>query len=221
MWMSLARFLIALSRMTLHSLMTGASPDAFSRSTTLTSSSSPPSSTGVGVDVAEHVVVADLLLVVARDRFVDRDLGGDHDLDVEAGAELQIVDRVDVRRIGHRHDQRRAGAIDRQELMALGELRRNELEDVGRDLEVGEVDRRDAILLRKEVGQLLLIEDAELGQAVAQPCTGFTLLFLRFLQLRERDQILADQQLTQSTHSHSRDADRHTDQSVIEDISRA
>jgi DNA-binding IclR family transcriptional regulator len=105
--------------------------------------------------------------------------------------------------------------------MALGELRRHELEDVGRDLEVGEVDRRDAVLLREEVGQLGFIENAELGQALTQPCTRFTLLFLRFLQLRQRDQILADEQLTQSTHSHSRDADRHTDQSVIEDISRA
>ena len=52
----------------------------------------------------------------------------------------------------------------------------------------------------------VFVEDAELGEAVAEACTGLALLFLRLLQLRERDQVLADQQLSQSTHSRSLDA---------------
>jgi hypothetical protein len=57
--------------------------------------------------------------VVALDRVADGRLGGDHHLDVVAGEELEVVDGVDVRRVGHRHDQRGAGAVDRDDLVLL------------------------------------------------------------------------------------------------------
>ena len=84
--------------------------------------------------------------------------------------------------------------------MVLGQLLGHELHDVGRDLELVEVDRRDAVLLREEVGELRLVEDPELGEAVAEACAGLALLFLRLLELRQRDEVLADEQLSQSTH---------------------
>ena len=65
--------------------------------------------------------------------------------------------------------------------MPLGQLGGDELQDVGRNFEVAQVDRGNAVLLGEEVGQLLLVEDAELGEAVAQPRAGFSLFFLGLL----------------------------------------
>ena len=44
------------------------------------------------------------------------------------------------------------------------------------------------------------LEDAQLGEAVAEARAGLALLFLRLLQLLERDQVFAYEQLTESAH---------------------
>ena len=48
------------------------------------------------------------------------------------------------------------GAVDRDDLVLLADLARDELEDLGVDLVLVEVDRRDAVLLGEEVGELLV-----------------------------------------------------------------
>ena len=194
--------------------MTGASPAPFSRSMIETSPSPSGDLDGLGVELSDDVVEIDLLLVVLDDRFVDRGFARDRDRDVEAGAELEIVDRVDVRRIGHGHDERRAGAVHRNELMAFRELRGNERDDVGADLPLAQVDRRDGVLLRQEGGELLLLDDAELGEAVTETRARLLLIFLGFLQLLERDQIFANEKLTQSGHARLRVIKERLDESV-------
>ena len=47
-------------------------------------------------------------------------------------------------------------------------LVRQEREDVGVDLEVGEVDARDAVLLGQEGRELVLVDVAELRELVAE-----------------------------------------------------
>ena len=53
--------------------------------------------------------------------------------------------------------------------------------------------------LRQEVGELVLLDDAELGERGAEARAGPLLLFLRLAQLLEGDQLLADEQLTEPT----------------------
>jgi hypothetical protein len=89
------------------------------------------------VDVADHRVEVGALVVVARQRGLDGGVGGDHRIDVVLGEELELVDRVDVRRVGHRDDQRRALAPHRDDLVLLADVLGDELEDVGIDLELG------------------------------------------------------------------------------------
>ena len=128
---------------------------------------------------------------------------GDHGLDVVAGEELDVVDREDVRRVAHRDDERGAGAVDRDDVVLLADLLRDELDDLRVDLEVVEVDRRDAVLLGEEVGELRLLDGADLDEVVADAAAGLGLLVLGLLELRHRDEVLADQQLAKSTtHLH-------------------
>ena len=80
--------------------------------------------------------------VVARDRVGDRRLGRDHRLDVVARHELDVVHGEHVGRVGHRDRQRRAGAAERDDLVLLRGLRRDQLDDRRIDLELRQVDRR-------------------------------------------------------------------------------
>ena len=54
---------------------------------------------------------------------------------------------------------------------AFAHLARDELEDLGVDLVLVEVDRGDAVLLREEARDLLVGDVAELGQRVAEVST--------------------------------------------------
>ena len=155
------------------------------------------------VEPLHHLVVRGALLgVVLLERLLDGLLAGDDDLDVVAGEELDVVDGVDVRRVAHRHDQRGAGAVHRDALVLLRHFLGDELHHLGVDVEFLQVDRGNAVLLGEEVGELGLLDEAELGEVVADPAARLLLLVLRFLQLLQRDQVLADQQLAE-TSSHA------------------
>ena len=92
-----------------------------------------------------------------------------HDrLDVVARHELDVVHGEHVGRIGHRNRQRRAGAAERDDLVLLRGLGRNELDDREVDLELREVDRRDAVLLAEKGGDFLVLHEAHLDQVVAE-----------------------------------------------------
>ena len=123
-WMSLARRLMALVRMALTSRTTGASSVARSSSLRSTSSSSLDELDVVVLDLREHVVVVGALVVELLDRRADRAGGGDRDLDVVAGEELDLVDGDQVRRVGHRQRQRRAAQADRYQVVAPHQRRR-------------------------------------------------------------------------------------------------
>ena len=127
-------------------------------------------------------------------------LGRDDRLDVVAGEELEVVDGVDVRRVGHRDDQRRAGAVDRDDLVLLGDLLRDELEDrPGRSRTPSRLIAGTPYCLREEVGELRLLDRSDLDQRGADAGAVLLLLLLRFAQLLERDQVLADEQFTEAT----------------------
>jgi len=181
-------------------LTTGASAALFSRSTTFSSSV-----VVVDLDLAlfeplHHLVVrGGLVGVVALQGLLDGLLGGDDDFDVVAGEELDVVDGVDVRRVAHRQDEGGAGAVHRNALVLLGHVLRHELHHLGVDVEFLQVDRRNAVLLGEEAGELRLLDEAELGQVVADAAASLLLLFLCLLKLLKRNQVFAYEQLTKPT----------------------
>ena len=153
------------------------------------------------VEAGHHLVVGGAGVVVALDRRAGSPVSRRDDrLDVEAGEELDVVDGVEVRRIGHRHDERRAGARDRDDLVLVADLARDELEHLLIDLVLVEVDRGHAVLRREEVGDLAVGDVAELGQRGAQVLAGLALLVLRLPELLEADELLADEQLAEAVH---------------------
>ena len=65
----------------------------------------------------------------------------------------------------------------------------------GVDVELGEVDRRDAVLLAEERGDLLVLDEAQLDQVEAElPPIGL-LMVQGLLQLLGRDALLLQQEL--------------------------
>jgi hypothetical protein len=156
------------------------------------------------VGLAEDLVERGALLrVVAIDGLADARLRGHHRLDVVPGRELEVVDRIDVRRVGHRHDQRLARAIHRDDQVLLRNLLLHQLDDLRVDLEVLQVDRRDAVLLAEEVGELVLLDRSDLDQGGADPGAVLLLLLLRFAELLDRDQVFPDEQFTEAAGGHA------------------
>ena len=140
-------------------------------------------------------------LVVLRDRVADRGLGGDDRLDVVARHELDVVEREDVGRIRHRDRQRRAGAADRDDLVLLRGLGRNQLEDRRVDVELGEVDEGDAVLAAEERGDLLVLDHPQLDERHPQLAAVGLLMVQGLLQLGGRDALFAEQEFAE-TNSH-------------------
>ena len=79
----------------------------------------------------------------------------------------------------------------------------DESDHVALDVELAEVDRRDAVLLGEELRQVLFLDDAELDQAVAEALTRLLGRVLGLLQLIGGDELLADEELAKSTHDKS------------------
>ena len=69
--------------------------------------------------------------------------------------------------------------------------------DLGVDLVLLEVDRRDAVLLREEVGDLVVADVPELGERVAEVRRPTSAARPGLPELREGDELLADEELAQ------------------------
>ena len=71
----------------------------------------------------------------------------------------------------------------------------NQLDDAGVDLELREVDRRNAVLLAEERGDLLVLDEAELDEIEAELAAIGLLIVQRLLQLGRRNALLFEQKL--------------------------
>ncbi len=147
------------------------------------------------VEVAHHVGEGRRLVVVLVDRGLDRVFRRDDDLDVVPGEELDVVDREDVRRIGGGEDQRGAGAVHRNHGVLERHLFRDQLDDFAVDLELGEFDRRQSVLLGDEFGEFGFLEVTELGDLMAEASAVGARLVASALQLLRRQHVLTDEQL--------------------------
>src|ERR1039458_9443159 len=122
---------------------------------------------------------------------------GDDRLDIEAGHELDIVHREDVGGIDHRDSERGAHAAQRKNLVALGGLERNQLDDCRINLEVGKVDGGNTILAGEEIGDVLVREEAKLHQGRPQATALLLLDLTRLFQLLWGNDLLFDEKVTQ------------------------
>jgi len=137
------------------------------------------------LDLVHHLVDVELvlLLVVLLDGGGDAHLGRDHHLDVVAGDELEVVDGQDVRRVRDGDDEGRAGPVYRNHTMALDDLLRHQGDDLPIDVELGEVDGRNAVLLGQELGEVIFLDGPHLDERVTQALARFSALLLSALKL--------------------------------------
>src|SRR5262249_1960573 len=128
--------------------------------------------------------------IVAFDRSGDGGFRSDDRLDVVAGHELDVVHREDVRWIRHRDGESGAGATQRDDLILLRRIRRNQFDDGRVEFELGQVDGGNAVLLAEERGDLLIFDEPQLHEVVAEFAAFGLLLIQGLLQLLRRYSLL-------------------------------
>ncbi len=96
--------------------------------------------------------------VGASQRVGDGRLGGDDGADAaQAARELEVVERDDVGRVRHRHDEVVVGVDpQRQRVVALGELARHPGQGRRLRADLGQVDRAEPELVGERLGDVLL-----------------------------------------------------------------
>src|SRR5437870_2920581 len=134
-------------------------------------------------------------VVVVLDGLADGALGGHDRQDLEVGPKGHVVEGEDVGGVGHGQGQHVGLALDRDDLVLPRHLGGDELEDVGIDVELGERDRGDAVLLREEADQLVFVDQVEPHEERAELLGGPLLRQERPLEL-----VLVDQPFRSEEH---------------------
>ena len=117
---------------------------------------------------------------------------GDHDwLDVEAGHELHVVKRENIRRIDHGEGQRRADARERQHRVLLHHLLGNEAQHRRIDIEQIEIDRRDAVVSGKDGSNHVVADETELDEIETEAATVLALVVESLSQALRANKIFA------------------------------
>ncbi len=148
--------------------------------------------------------------VVPGDCLVHRRFRGHDRFDVVPRHELDVVHGEDVRRVRHRDRQRRAGAAQRDDLILVRRLDRNQLDDPGIEVELREVDGRDAVLLAQDAGDVFVADEAKAHQVVTDFASLRFLTGQRLLQLGRSNASFLEQQLANADGHRSRSGvDRH------------
>jgi hypothetical protein len=109
------------------------------------------------------------------------------------GDELEIVDGGDVRRIGDGDDEGLAGPVHRDNAVPLDHLLGDQGQDVSVDVELGQVDRGNAVLLGEKLSEIVLLDRAHSYERVPQALARLPALFLSALQLLWRDDLIPEQ----------------------------
>ncbi len=150
-------------------------------------------------DVRHHLFQVFLVGVAVGlvDALKNRRFRSHHRLDVEAGHELDVVHGEHVGGIHHGDGERGADPAEGQDLIAARGFRRNQLHHRGIDVEIREIDGRNAVLPGEEVGDVFVGNVAQLHQHGTQPRAIPLLLRQRAIQLFLRDDLLFDQKITE------------------------
>ncbi len=151
------------------------------------------------------------LAVVAVDGFSDGSLGRDNRLDVVARHELDVVHGEHVRRVRHRNRQGGPGPRERKDVVLLSGFGRNELENRRVDLELIQRNRRNAVLLAEEGGDVLVFDEAERNEAVTELAPVLALRVQGLLELLGCDALLLEKQLANANRHLVTTRHGHTD----------
>ena len=112
--------------------------------------------------------------------------------EVEPGDELEVFQQTEIGGIGHGYGERTALPLERKHDALGGHIGRDQLDDLGIDLEAREIDRRHAVLAGEHLGDLELLHKPELHQHVAEPVLGVLLLGQGLRELLARDQAFTE-----------------------------
>ncbi len=124
-------------------------------------------------------------------------LGGDDRLDAEPGPEPDVLDDLEVGRVDHRQGQEGPDPVDGHDHVLLGHVGRDEVDDLGIDLELVEVDIRVAELAAQGLGDLLLGNEAEGHQARPERQAVLLLEIEGGLQLVRVDDLFTQEKLAE------------------------
>ena len=162
------------------SLMTGASPSSRVLVVDgLAAGSRPSSAKSMAVSVnswsieSTDSVSVDGAAIILIDRLDDRFLGRQRDLDLPIEHEPQLVDRLEVHRIMHDHTDDPTLLREGHDDVFAGERFGNELDDRGGDLDLAELDERQAVLFGLGLHDVVGVGVAQLDEGVldgALPC---------------------------------------------------
>ena len=94
--------------------------------------------------------------------------------DVQARQQAQIVNGVDVERVGHCHHKRFVVAADGNQVMPHGELARHDLQRSGVRRLFGEVYNGAVQLVRQDAKQVRLGQKPQADQYLPQPLAAVT-----------------------------------------------
>jgi len=121
--------------------------------------------------------------VVFLDRPGDGALRCDHRLDIEARHELDVIHGEHVGRVSGGNGQSGTDAAQRDDLVFLGGFQGDQLDHVGIDFEIIQVDRRDAVLVAEHVGDVVFRHEVQLHENGADPAAVFFLVLESLVQL--------------------------------------
>ena len=136
--------------------------------------------------------------VEAFDGEEDVALGSGDEIDLESRGLFEGVKRRDVQRIGNRDGEEISLARNGHGDEAARELFGDEFDHLRRDDDCGEIDGLGLRLLREELRERLLGDEAELGQSFAEE-PAFALLFAQGeVELRLGDEAAVEQPVTEA-----------------------
>ncbi len=128
--------------------------------------------------------------VVFFQRLLDRDLGCHHRFHVESRHELDVVHGEYVRRIRGGDGQSAPDAAQRDDHVLLRGLDWDQLNDDRVDLEIGEVDRRDAVLLAQDRSDIVVLDISQVDENRTQAPAAVALMLQRSIELFGGDVVL-------------------------------
>ena len=131
------------------------------------------------------------------DRAFDVAGGRDQRLDVAVRDRADVVERVDVRRVGHRHEQLAVAFADGDRAVPAGERFGEQRRGGGIDRVFGEVDEFEADLFGERPDEVALLDHAHVDQHAADRLGRAPVFLERLLELFRRDHAQLDQDLTE------------------------
>jgi len=141
---------------------------------------------------------------VALDTFLDRSGTGDRGAHIKSGQKLDLIDRGEIRRIGHRQRQSRSAQVDGHDLKLGRNHRRQNIHKFIGQVQRTRIHNRQMILFLKGRKQIRL-GDIRLSQDMGrESAAGFTQARLSQTKIAFGNQAVAQEELPYPTGRHLR-----------------